>query len=348
MLVFLNKAKSFFLFLYFFSLSQAIFSQNWSDWQTVYNANNLKVELAFNKYNCEITQKQSKYKYNVTGTLFTTPKYLNWKMQYLDCDNNLVTQQNSINIGKDADDGILESMDNVFSSRSILKEYFDVELSDVINTKVQKKILTNTIPLPGAAVTINDIDGNIYNTITIGTQTWMSENLRTTRYNNGDYINKIVNNQEWKDDTLGAWCYYENDKSNDKIFGKLYNWYAVTNEKGVCPLGWHVPNNREWNKLIDELGGSAEAGSKMKLLSEWKSGLSADNSSGFSGIPADLRRKVGDFATIEEYAYYWSSSFIINKPNALCFILGYKDNNCFKDSTSKNDGLSCRCVKDNQ
>ena len=108
-----------------------LINQNWSDWMTIYNSNGVKVELAYNIYNCESTQKQSKFKYNITGSLFHVPKYLNWEMQYLDCDNNLVTQQNSVNVGKDADDGIIESMDNIFTSKSMVKEYYDVEVSNI-------------------------------------------------------------------------------------------------------------------------------------------------------------------------------------------------------------------------
>ncbi|MFN8263747.1 MAG: hypothetical protein U0T07_09495 [Chitinophagales bacterium] len=108
-----------------------LINQNWSDWMTIYNSNGVKVELAYNIYNCESTQKQSKFKYNITGALASTSKYLNWKMQYLNCDNYSVIQQNSLNIGKDADDGIIESMDNIFTSKSMVKEYYDVEVSNI-------------------------------------------------------------------------------------------------------------------------------------------------------------------------------------------------------------------------
>ena len=126
MLVFLNKAKTFFLFLFLFSLSQAIFSQNWSGWQTIYNANNLKVEVSFKLYNCDSSQKQSKYRCQISGELANEPKFLNWKMVYINCDNEVITQQNSLNIGENGDDGLVESMDNVFICQYIQNYFYDL------------------------------------------------------------------------------------------------------------------------------------------------------------------------------------------------------------------------------
>jgi len=97
--------------------------------------------------------------------------------------------------------------------------------------------------------TVSDYDGNIYNTVIIGTQCWMKENLKTTKYNDGTSIPNISDNTAWSGLTDGAYCDYENDPSNSVIYGKLYNFYAVKNALKICPTGWHVPSDGEWNVL---------------------------------------------------------------------------------------------------
>lgn len=98
--------------------------------------------------------------------------------------------------------------------------------------------------------TVSDIDGNTYNTIQIGTQTWMAENLRVTKYRDGTLIPNLTDNIQWANNTTGAWCYYNNDANNNIPYGKLYNFYAVNNSKNICPNGWHMPNIGEWSVLI--------------------------------------------------------------------------------------------------
>ena len=122
--------------------------------------------------------------------------------------------------------------------------------------------------------TVADIDGNVYRTITIGKQEWMAENLRTTQYRNGTPIVNITDMDEWDaNESTGAWAYYDNDESMDTVYGKLYNWYAVTDSQGLCPQDWHVPSGDEWNVLTDYLGGSETAGCSMKEAgtSHWES-----------------------------------------------------------------------------
>ena len=114
--------------------------------------------------------------------------------------------------------------------------------------------------------TVTDIDGNVYKTVKIGSQWWMAENLRTSRYNNGDSIPNLQNSNYWTNYTL-AWSYYDNNSTNHIPFGRLYQWDVVGNGFwDVCPVGWHVPSNAEWNQLISYLGGSAVAGGKMKSI----------------------------------------------------------------------------------
>jgi uncharacterized protein (TIGR02145 family) len=142
---------------------------------------------------------------------------------------------------------------------------------------------------PGAGVTYN---GYTYSSVVLGNgQEWMSENLRTTNYRNGDPIPTGLDNATWSTTTSGAYAIYNNDNANDAIYGKLYNWYAVADPRHVCPTGWHEPTDGEWTTLTDYLGGAAVAGGKMKTtgLQYWISpNTDATNESGFSGLPGGL------------------------------------------------------------
>jgi uncharacterized protein (TIGR02145 family) len=134
--------------------------------------------------------------------------------------------------------------------------------------------------------TVTDIDGNVYNTVTIGTQCWMAENLKTTRYNDGTAILTGLSNADWQITTSGAYAIYNNDPANNTTYGKLYNIYAVKTNK-LAPAGWHVPTYTEWTTLTTYLGGEAVAGGKMKATTLWSSpNTGATNSSGFTGLPA--------------------------------------------------------------
>jgi uncharacterized protein (TIGR02145 family) len=154
--------------------------------------------------------------------------------------------------------------------------------------------------------TVTDIDGNIYQTVKIGNQWWMAENLRVSKYRNGDQIPKVAGNTEWGNLTTGAWAYSDNDVANDTAYGKLYNWHAVSDERGLCPTGWHVPGIESWKQLELYLGmpdeeagdagwrGEAQSmGGRLKsTLKEpqphprWDSpNIAATNESGFGGLP---------------------------------------------------------------
>ncbi|MCX6159142.1 MAG: fibrobacter succinogenes major paralogous domain-containing protein [Ignavibacteriae bacterium] len=154
-----------------------------------------------------------------------------------------------------------------------------------------------------------DIDGNVYKTVKIGNQEWMAENLNVGHYRNGDVIPQVQDDNEWENLRTGAWCYYENEKSNGKTYGKLYNWYAVNDPRGLAPEGWHIPSDVEWNIIIDYLGGGDVAGGKMKAKTKWESpNTGATNESGFTGLPGGLRGYDGIFYYIGKTADFWSSS----------------------------------------
>ncbi len=129
-------------------------------------------------------------------------------------------------------------------------------------------------------------------TVTIGTQVWMSKNLDVAKFRNGDPIPEAKTDEEWYKAVKNkqpAWCYYENDPANGAKYGKLYNWYAVNDSRGLAPVGYHIPSDAEWTQLTDYLGGRDVAGGKMKSTTGWKApNKDASNSSGFSGLPAPL------------------------------------------------------------
>lgn len=167
---------------------------------------------------------------------------------------------------------------------------------------------TGTQPETG---TITDIDGNTYQTIEIGDQLWMAENLKVTHYRNGDAIPNVTDSLEWEELTTGAFCNYDNNESNVATYGRLYNWYAVNDSRNIAPEGWHVPSDIEWQTLVDYLGGAAVAGGKMKEAgtTHWNSpNTGATDESGFSALPGGCRcgNLLGGYIHIRGSADFWS------------------------------------------
>lgn len=201
--------------------------------------------------------------------------------------------------------------------------------------------------------TLADIDGNVYKTIKIGTQTWMAENLRVTHYRNGDPIPNVTDTAQWVDLASGAYCYYNNTKRLDSIatFGGLYNWFAVSDPRGLAPKGWHVPTDEDWKTLVTFLGngdltlGNSIAGDKMKEAG-WKhwSSPSQANESGFTALPGGWRRYIdGRFDATCQYGSWWSSIGIYY---AYFFALNGIDSNVFWAKNYPQYGYSVRCIKD--
>jgi uncharacterized protein (TIGR02145 family) len=197
--------------------------------------------------------------------------------------------------------------------------------------------------------TMTDREGNIYKTVTIGTQTWMAENLRTTKYNDGTVIPNITDDAEWEALKTGAYCNYNYTKSTDTIatYGRLYNWYAVNTRK-LAPAGWHVPTDAEWATLIDYLGGIGVAGGKLKEtgIKHWNSSNSETiNESGFTALPNGFCTDIGTFYDFGWSGFWWSASEANpDKARTLYVSLHYSD--VFSSIGSKNGGISVRCVKD--
>lgn len=184
------------------------------------------------------------------------------------------------------------------------------------------------------------------NEVAIGTQVWMTKNLNVTRYRNGDLIPQVTDLNEWASLTTGAWCYYENDSNNGKVYGKLYNWYAVNDPRRLAPQGYHVPSDTEWETLITFLGGMTVAGGRLKATTRWTSpNTGASNSTGFTGLPGGFRRFFGYFNSVGIEGQWWSSTEF-DSDNAYFRSLEYTSQYMFRDGDYKIGGLSVRCIKD--
>lgn len=204
---------------------------------------------------------------------------------------------------------------------------------------------------PGAGVT--DIEGNYYSTVIIGSQEWMSENLKTSKYANGVNIPNVTDNIQWSNLTDGAYCFYNNDANNNLIYGKLYNYYSVISSNNLCPNGWHVPNISEWDELRNFLDPTdATSGGQMKSNSTlWTSpNVGATNSSGFSALPAGFRNNseptsgIGVFSGLGTMAFFWTSEEV-NLLSANDRYLINVDDPLFSSADNKNDAYSIRCLK---
>lgn len=193
---------------------------------------------------------------------------------------------------------------------------------------------------------VTDIDGNTYKTVIIGSQEWLAENLNVEHYRNGDIIPQVQDGAEWKKLNTGAWCYYKNDTAIGKTFGKLYNWYAVNDPRGLAPDGWHIPGYTEWKQLTDTLGGDTAAGGKLKANTLWESpNEGATNSSGFSAIPGGIRDVDGFFYIIDKFGYFWAATEY-NSDLAWFHLLYYYFPDVYRIVYKKTRGMSVRCVRD--
>ncbi|MGZ4048979.1 MAG: fibrobacter succinogenes major paralogous domain-containing protein [Bacteroidia bacterium] len=214
------------------------------------------------------------------------------------------------------------------------------------------KISKTFILLIIISVSMFSFGNNDPQAIKIGTQIWASSNLDVASFKNGDIIPEAKTDEEWKEagkEGKSVWCYYNNDPENAK-YGKLYNWYAVNDSRGLAPKGWHIPNNNEWTLLSDYLGGKESAGQKMKSTSGWKIKKgkgNGTNESGFNGLPGGLRNSAGAFNSIESYGEWWSS---IGDDTvwANFFMLWFNDESGHISGIReyKQFGLSVRCLKD--
>jgi len=221
------------------------------------------------------------------------------------------------------------------------------------------------LPKDAVVGSATDIDGNVYRTIKIGTQTWMVENLKTSKYNDGTEISDVTDSAKWRSSTTGAYCKYENDASNASKYGKLYNWYAVNDSRKIAPAGWHIASSAEWqileNYLIangynyDGTTSNNKIAKSLAATSGWNKNtgegiigndLSKNNSSGFSAFPSGVRYPGGAFLYKGNYTVWWASDQY-NVQQAYIFGLGSITPELINNYNNKAYGYSVRCIKDN-
>lgn len=201
---------------------------------------------------------------------------------------------------------------------------------------------------PAAGGTATDIDGNVYTTVTIGTQVWMVENLKTTKYRNGTAIPNVIDSALWGNDTTGAYCNYNNDANNSTTYGRLYNWFAVNNSNNLAPAGWHVPSDAEWDTLTTYLGGADSAGGKLKEagLTHWQNpNTDATNETGFTALPGGYRGFNGAFIGVGSIGYWWSSTEY-GATSAWYRSMYFYFADVSRSYYNKEYGFSVRCVRD--
>ena len=221
---------------------------------------------------------------------------------------------------------------------------------------------SKTKPTSGYGENITDSDGNSYKTIYIGKQQWMGENLKTSKYSDGTYITYADGNDQWKNNTTGAYCFYNNNDFNITKYGYLYNWYSVSStsngNKKICPIGWHIPNDSEWTLLTDYLGGVSVSATKLKSSdpNDWTESSKGTNESNFNAVSSGMRW--GDGSFMNESGVWWSSTEA-NLNWTSNRTAWFRDLSKFNNQVGKNGttgsnyspgnielGFSVRCLKD--
>lgn len=218
-------------------------------------------------------------------------------------------------------------------------------------------------PCPGTP-TVSDFDGNVYNTVLIGNQCWMKENLKTTSYRNGMPIPNVTDYAAWSELVTGAYAWHENDISWKDSYGALYNWYSTVDVNGLCPTGWHVPTHEEWNGLAIAIGGDGDMLKSCRQINtplggscntnehpRWEEDINSDHYGtddfGFTAFPGSTRYYTGSFYVLGYYGYWWtstSSSWYDAWSRALDYHFGYLNK---YSNSSKRNGFSVRCMRDN-
>jgi len=201
--------------------------------------------------------------------------------------------------------------------------------------------------------TLIDFDGNEYETVKIGEQVWMVENLKVTHYRNGDTIPHIVVDGDWDGLSSSAYCYYSNNVSNLETWGALYNWFAVDDSRSISPDGWHVPTDAEWETLyryVNNNGYPGIEGQVLKSIDGWNSSGNGTDNFGFTGLPGGLRRSNdgGGYNWLGNRGYFWSATEYTSGPAGVgwYWLLRYDESDISRLYGSKRYGFSIRCIKD--
>jgi uncharacterized protein (TIGR02145 family) len=237
-------------------------------------------------------------------------------------------------------------------------------------------MVTVNLSIPAQTTTIKDIDGNTYNTVTIGTQTWMQENLKVTKFRNGDPIPNVKDSLQWENNKTAAYCAYKNSDANAKKYGYLYNWYTVVDPRNLCPTGWHVPSIDEVSDLGSYLKNweENEVAKTLAAKSGWENSYTSgalgydqanNNSTGFTALPGGCRYVYSQFLYLNSSAYWWTLSEVPVAKDEYDEMLELVDGSStepsiesynfrltsgqkllINDASLKEYGFSVRCIKD--
>lgn len=240
--------------------------------------------------------------------------------------------------------------------KSVVHSFVIVVVFVILAISCKKDNDTNN-PTPDGTVT--DIEGNVYHTVIIGTQTWMVENLKTTKYRNGDAIPNITNGSAWSNLTTGAQCNYNNDSAIGNKYGKLYNWYALNDSRNIAPNGWHVASDAEWttleNYVAANLGTSGSVAKALASKTDWASStngsaigndLTKNNTSGFTALPGGVRDYDGEFYRVSVDGFWWSPNES-NVGDDWGRVMFSSTSTVYKNRDGIREcGFSVRCIKD--
>lgn len=254
-----------------------------------------------------------------------------------------------VNLGKTTNGvGLGTFIDNVSNLTPNITYYVRAYATSLYGTNYGEVVSFTTSPLLytiGGGVT--DINGTVYGSVKLNNQEWATKNLSVTKYRNGNVIPQVQDATQWAALTTGAWCYYSYQTANGTTYGKLYNWYAVNDPRGLAPTGWHVPTNEELISLTDFLGGAAAAGGLLKEAgtTHWETpNTGGINSSGIKALPGGYCLANGSFSDLGTKGYWWVADSY-NPTNAWCIGLYHNTKTITRAPIDKRQGFSVRIVK---
>jgi uncharacterized protein (TIGR02145 family) len=254
-------------------------------------------------------------------------------------------------ISEAVDNPVTKNIDTISANITGLQPqtlyHFRIKAANDLGTVFSEDLTFITV-ITGITGTVLDSDGNTYKTIGIGYQEWMTENLKATKFNNGDSIPLVVNDTLWTELSTPGFCWYNNAEGNKNIYGALYNWYAVSSNKKLCPSGWHVSTNEDITTLVNYLGGSSIAGGILKETgtNHWNSpNTGATNEYSFTALAGGKRFADGSFDFMKVEGNWWSLTEYSTLNASYLYIL-FSYSNSFQAYYNKKNGMSVRCVKD--